>query len=523
MIGVNNLILNVGFSLIDVKYKVASELKISIDKIKSLTIIKQSIDARRKPNIKFVLNVGVELFDNIEFKFADKIIEYDNSIRVFDKKSTKYCPIIIGFGPSGMFSALMLSRMGLNPIVVEQGEDADSRIKAVEDFWSNRNLNKYSNVQFGEGGAGTFSDGKLNTNLSSKECKQVINELYYYGAPKEILYVSKAHIGTDNLRKIVVNIREDIIKNGGKVLFSTRLVDFEILENNLFKVNIENVKTGKIESIISDRLILAVGHSARDVFHLLKNKGVELKQKPFAMGVRIEQNQEDINTAQYGVGYDKRLPNADYKLVTHLENGRSVFTFCMCPGGFVVASSSNENEIVTNGMSNFKRDNSKANSAVLVNVKPEDFGSEDVLAGVYLQEKYERMAFELGGSNYNAPCECVETFCNDLEPKVNTSSTYRPSITPAKLKKCLPNFVYESLKTGLKELNRKMKNFAKDDNLLIGVETRSSCPLTIVRDDNYQTNISGIYPIGEGAGYAGGIVSSALDGIKLAEKIYSEL
>ena len=377
-------------------------------------------------------------------------------------------------------------------------------------------------MQYGEGGAGTFSDGKLNTNLNNEYCKIVTNEFYNFGAPKEITYINKPHIGSDNLKHVVKNIREHIISLGGKFMFSTKLKDLQIKNNKIQTVVLENVETAEIQTISADYVVLCVGHSARETFEMLYNKGVEIHQKPFAMGVRIEQKQSDINLSQYGVEKVDGLPNADYKLVTHLPNGRSVFTFCMCPGGQVVASSSNEGEIVTNGMSNFARDKENANSAVLVNVLPSDYGSDNPLAGLYYQANFERLAFELGGSNYNAPAESVGSFLFNKENKPKINATYNPNITLCKIEKCLPNFVTESLKLGLPELNKKLKNFAKNENLLVAIESRSSCPLTILRNENYESNLCGLYPVGEGAGYAGGIMSSAQDGIKVAEAIYKK-
>ena len=522
MISVENLKMNIGFNDYDIINVCAKKLNIKPKEILKYEIIRQSIDARRKPNVFYSLHVAVELSPSLEKRFEKLKVNIDHGILKFDRKRLKSKPIVVGFGPSGMFCALMLARMGLNPIVVEQGEAVDKREKTVNDFWNNRVLNEYSNVQFGEGGAGTFSDGKLNTNLSSKECKQILNEFVYFGAPNEILYISKPHIGSDNLKKIVKNIREEIISLGGKVLFSTRMKEILCDNEKVTGIELENVETGESFQLNTEHLILALGHSARKSFKHLKDINIELKQKPFAMGVRIEQKQEDINNIQYGKGYDKRLPSADYKLVAHLPNGRSVFTFCMCPGGYVVASSSNSGEIVTNGMSNFARDNEFANSALLVNVMPEDFGSDDVLAGIYMQEKYEKLAFECGGANYNAPCETIDSFVNNKAIDIKSSS-YKPGLTPCKLEKCLPKFVCDALKHGIVELNKKIMDFAKHDNLLIGIESRSSCPLTIVRNEEFQANIKGIYPIGEGAGYAGGIVSSALDGIKVAKSIYEKL
>ncbi len=522
MIKIDNIILKPNFKEQDIIKEIANKLQISTKYVENVEIIKSSIDARKKPNVKVVLCVAVTLKKEIENKYSNLKYTLDTSILSYEKKQVDKRPIVVGFGPSGMFCALSLARMGLNPIVIEQGKCVEERSKDVEEFWNNRVLNKYSNVQFGEGGAGTFSDGKLNTNLNNAYCKKVTNEFYHFGAPKEILFSAKPHIGSDKLQNIVRNIRNEIIFLGGEILFSHQFCDLKI-KNNVKLLSVKDIKTNSIKTFETKALFLALGHSARETFQLLYDFGFEIHQKPFAMGVRIEQKQEDVNISQYGENYDKSLPPADYKLVTHLKNGRSVFTFCMCPGGQVVASSSREGEIVTNGMSNFKRDKENANSAVLVNVVPEDYESSHPLAGIHFQEKYEKLCFKLGGKNYNAPAQTVGSFLGKKQEIKCVNSSYLPGVIFAELKNCLPDFVTESLKLGLVELNKKMQNFAKNENLLIAIESRSSCPLTILRDDNFESNFKGIYPIGEGAGYAGGIMSSAIDGIKASEMYFSTL
>lgn len=522
MIKLSNLKLNINFSQQDVKNKVCEALNIKQNNIKNIIYIKKSIDARKKPNIFYCLTVGVELSPNsLEEKINYPKMIIDNTGIEYKPLKTKQKTMVVGFGPSGMFVGLALAKMGLKPIIIEQGEQVEERIHSVQKFWNNGELNSFSNVQFGEGGAGTFSDGKLNTNLNNEYCKKVINELYLHGAPEQILYDSKPHIGSDKLTVVVKNIREHIKDLGGQVLFDTKLTEIKINENKVCGVVIKNVKNNNTEFVETDNLVLCLGHSARDSFKYIKQLGLKINPKPFAMGVRIEQKAENINQMQYGVNYDKNLPNADYKLVAHLPNGRSMFTFCMCPGGVVVASSSNQGEIVTNGMSYFARDNIYSNSALLVNITPQDYKSDDVLAGIYFQEKYEKLAYDLGGGNFSAPVESVGSF---LYNKQNSGEcSYSPKYKFSKLKNCLPDFVYESLKLGIKEFNKKYKYFAQDDDILVGVETRSSSPITILRDENYESNISGIYPCGEGAGYAGGIISSAQDGIKVAEAIYNKL
>lgn len=523
MIKLEQISLPIKFSDKDVFEQISKSLKISKDMIQSFEILKLSVDARKKPNIKFVASLGVKLSEKAEKKFSHLKYEKGSHLLEYEKKSTDEEIVVVGFGPSGMFAGLALAKMGLKPLIIEQGKMVDEREKDVEEFWKNRKLNKFSNVQFGEGGAGTFSDGKLNTNLNNDYCKSVIEELFFFGAPKEITYINKPHIGSDKLKSVVKNMREYIKTLGGQFMFSTKLSDIKIEDGKVVSIEVLNVETGEISSIRTDKLLLCVGHSARDVFVLLKEKGALLKQKPFAMGVRIEQKQSDINLSQYGAEKIDGLGNADYKLAVHLPNGRAVFTFCMCPGGEIVASSTDEGEIVTNGMSYFARDKENANSAVLVNIMPEDYGSDDPLAGIWYQARYERLAFELGGKNFNAPAETVGSFVYGKDTKTGIDFSYRPGITFSKIEKCLPEIVSQSLKEGLPLLNKKLENFARDENLLVAIESRSSCPLTIVRDENYESNIKGLFPVGEGAGFAGGIVSSAQDGIKVAESIYKNL
>ena len=498
------------------------------NEIESYEIIKESIDSRRKPNIFKNLNIAVAVKNKAINKIAKcNDVVVDHSGLCYDKiKFNGRSPIVVGFGPAGMFAGLALALAGFKPIVLEQGKSVDERQKDVDKFWNDRVLNKYSNIQFGEGGAGTFSDGKLASNVCNAYTKKVINEFILCGAPSEIFYSATPHIGSDKLREVVTNIRKKIEENGGKIIFNAHFDGFEIENNEITKAKYTDLQNGTTKILETNSIILAVGHSAVDVYKYLNENNCNLKQKPFAMGVRIEQKQADIDFSQYGK-IDKALPSANYKLVEHLENGRSVFTFCMCPGGYVLASSSEENTIVTNGMSNYSRDGENANSALLVNVTPEDYNSDDPLAGVDFQHKYERLAFELGGANYNAPAERVDDFLNGTKNNFKLDKsvrpTYRPNVTFANLRNCLPDFVYESLKMALPKLNKKIKNFAKDDNLLIGVESRSSAPVQIVRDENFMTNIVGLYACGEGSGYAGGITTSAQDGIKCSEKVMENL
>lgn len=520
----SELKVKIGYNKNDIFEAIKKKYHIFPDEILSYEIIKESIDSRKKPNIQIVLNVGIKVKKsayNKAKKLNDILVDRTglsyNKVNFSGKR-----PIVVGFGPSGIFAGLVLALSGFKPIILEQGKSVDERQKDIDKFWQGEKLNEFSNVQFGEGGAGTFSDGKLLSNVSNAYTKKVINEFVLCGAPKEILYAGNPHIGSDKLKDVVKNMRNKIISNGGEILFNTTFDSFETKCDKITKVNATNVLTGEKFVFKTDALILATGHSAKKVYEFLKDKNCKMKPKPFAMGVRIEGLQEDINKAQYGV-MQKGLSSANYKLVTHLSNGRSVFTFCMCPGGQVVASSSENETIVTNGMSNFARDGKNANSAVLVNVKPEDFSSDDVLAGMHFQQKYEKLAFELGGSNYHAPAERVEDFLKGEESPTKFSSkitpTYLPGIKIANLKKCLPDFVYKSLVEALPIFDKKIKNFADKDNLLIGVESRSSAPVQIERDENFMTNLSGLFVVGEGSGHAGGITSSGQDGIKCGEKV----
>lgn len=483
-------------------------------------IIKEGIDARKKPNVFYVINVAINVKDSAKnkIKMYEDVFPDHSGLR-YDECKSEVSPVVVGFGPSGMFCALALALAGLKPIVLEQGKCVEERERDIKRFWEMGKLNTHSNVQFGEGGAGTFSDGKLNTTLNNEYCKKVINEFILNGAPSEIFYKNKAHIGTDNLKTIVKNIREKIIKLGGKVIFNAKFDDFCLKNSKICEIFYKNLTNDKIYSLKTKKLVLAIGHSAIETFKLLKDKNVEMKQKPFAMGVRIEHKQSLINKAQYGSELVEGLPSADYKLVEHLPSGRSVFSFCMCPGGEVVASSSEEGTIVTNGMSEFARAKEHANSALLVNVNPCDYNKGDVLDGIYFQRQFEKLAFELGGKNYNAPCETVGSFLRDLKNLSANACSYRPNVKMCKIENCLPKFVVDSLREALPLFDKKIKGFAGDENLLIAPETRSSCPVQFVRGGNYVCTISGLYACGEGAGYAGGIVSSAVDGIKCAEAI----
>ncbi len=528
MLLITGLKLNIGYTERDLFCECKRKMRARDGEILSIHKIKEAIDARNKQNIQYVLNVAVEVKKSYKnFKhFQTTLVDYSGL--QYEKVSGQTRPVVVGFGASGMFCALALSIMGLKPIVLEQGKTVDERQRDVAEFWETGKLCKTSNVQFGEGGAGTFSDGKLNSNITNEICKKVINEFILAGAPKEIFYKSKPHIGSDNLVKVVKNIRRKIESLGGQVLFQHKFVDFSTDENQVKSVTAQSLTSGELIEFQTNVLALGVGHSAIDVFELLNKKGVVMQPKPFAMGVRIEHKQKDINLSQYGT-LDDRLPPADYKLVAHLENGRSVFTFCMCPGGQVVASSCEEETIVTNGMSNFARDLENANSAVLVNVSPDDFYNDNPLDGLYFQREWEHKAYILGGGNYCAPCEKVGDFLSGATKARDTNAdgakndvcapTYKPQVKYADLRECLPPFVADSLKLALPIFDKKIRGFASDNAIMTAIESRSSCPVQVTRNELAQASIAGLFPIGEGAGYAGGIITSAQDGVKSAEKI----
>ena len=520
---IDNIKIREDLRQVDIIKKACIKNKIDFNLVQDWQILKKSIDARNKNDIFYNYAVMLEVKKDIDKKHLSKNVSIitdeevsTNEIKVLRKSSRP--PIIIGAGPAGLFCALTLIDNGIKPIIVEQGKEVNKREQDVNLFFKEGILNTSSNVQFGEGGAGTFSDGKLTTNLHTPLCKKVIDEFIKFGAPDQIAYINKPHIGTDNLVKIVANMRNYIIQNGGKFLFSTKAVDFTTKEN---KINsLICIQDGQALELDTDTVILAIGHSSRDMFKTLYKKNVNIEQKNFSVGVRIEHKQEMINKAQYGTNTKLKLPPAEYKLAYHGEN-HSCYTFCMCPGGKVVASSSEENTIVTNGMSKFARDEENANSAILVNVTPNDLNSSDPLAGMYFQKELEEKAFTLGGKNYYAPIQRVEDFLNNKKSTFigEVKPSYKPGVTLSNLQEILPDFVIKTLKEGIIYFDSKLKGFGLPDSILTGVETRSSSPITIKRNEELMSNIEGLYPCGEGAGYAGGIVSAAVDGIKVGRAI----
>lgn len=526
MIRINNVKLKLNYSDADIRKAVTKELRVDENCIKCVSLFRRSIDARHKNDVHFIATLDVEtsiseskVLSKAKSKNAVSVEKYHYEIPF--KKNLNSRPVVVGFGPAGMFCALILSQAGQRPIVIERGDKVDVRTQKVNNFWTNAVLDTSSNVQFGEGGAGTFSDGKLNTGTKDSRSRNVLNEFVAHGAPEEILYNAKPHIGTDKLRETVKNIREDIIALGGEVRFNAKLTGLNYADGKIKSVVIEHNNCEEI--IETDNVVLAIGHSARDTFDMLKNTNIFMEQKPFAIGARIEHLQENINKAQYGnFANSPYIGAADYKMNIRSANGRGVFTFCMCPGGFVVASQSEENTIVTNGMSNFDRANVNSNAALLVNVNPNDFGSDDVLAGVEFQRQIERKAFLCGGSSYKAPIQRVGDFIKHIGSTRlgEVIPTYKPGVEFAQLDEYLPQYITDSMREGIIAMDRKLHGFAHPDAVLTGPETRSSSPVKITRDDTMQSvTLKGLYPCGEGAGYAGGIISAAVDGIKCAEQI----
>ena len=505
------------------QFEAAQLLRVNNSKIRQLRIVRRSVDARKKPDVKIIYTIDVAVDGN-----EKKILRQSGCKRASaapvsyykvpkTDKRLEQRPVVIGFGPAGMFAALILALAGQKPLVLERGEDAESRHARVQKFFETGELNTRSNVQFGEGGAGTFSDGKLNTGVNNPRIGWILEQFVKAGAREEILYDAKPHVGTDVLLNVVQNLRNRIISLGGEVRFNTQVTGLVMDGDRLV-----GLKTAAGDEIPCSHAVLAIGHSARDTFEMLEASGIPMEPKPFAMGVRIEQKQETVDLAQYGM-VNPVLPPADYKLVQHLEN-ETVYTFCMCPGGYVVAAASEEGRIVTNGMSYADRDGENANAALLVTVNPADFPYEGTLGGLKWQREIEEKAYALSGS-YRAPAQKVGDFLAGI-PSMEAGAvqpTYRPGVTWCDLRKVLPEKITAALKEALPQLDQKLRGFADPEGVLTAPETRSSSPVRILRDETRQSKIRGLYPTGEGAGYAGGIMSAAIDGIQTAEAILESL
>ena len=496
----------------------AKKLKVADRDIISIKINKRSIDARYKPDLYYIYEVDVKInnedkiLKSINNKDIFKVVDEKYEIDKLKNTNSNAKIVIVGSGPAGLFCAYVLSLAGIKPTIIERGEQVEKRIKTVDEFWKNGNLNTESNVQFGEGGAGTFSDGKLNTLVKDKfnRSKFILETFVKFGANEDILYDSKPHIGTDVLRKVIINMRKSIISLGGSFKFNTKLTNINIINNN-----IKSIEVNDNEIIACDNLILALGHSARDTFKMLYDKKIEMESKPFAVGVRIQHPQEMINLNQYG---RNNFNNASYKLTYKTNSGRGVYSFCMCPGGFVVNASSEQNMIAINGMSNYKRDEENANSAIVVTVNKSDFG-DNVFDGMKFQRNLESLVYKHGKGN--VPIQLYKDFKNNKISTYfgNVSNVMKGKFNFANINDILPKSICDALKEGIDYFDTKIKGFSSDDAILAAVESRTSSPVRIIRDENFESNIKGIYPIGEGAGYAGGIMSAAIDGMKIAESI----
>ncbi|WP_332404468.1 NAD(P)/FAD-dependent oxidoreductase [Vibrio metschnikovii] len=515
----------------ELREAIAKKLRIPAQQVLSFTLFKRGYDARKKNNIQLIYTLDVEVANEAELLAT---LSDDPHVRITPDMEYKFVaqapanlterPVVIGFGPCGLFAGLVLAQMGFKPIIVERGKEVRERTKDTFGFWRKRTLNPESNVQFGEGGAGTFSDGKLYSQVKDPHFygRKVTTEFVAAGAPEEIMYVSKPHIGTFKLVTMIEKMRATILELGGEIRFSTRVDDIHQQDGKIIGVTLSNG-----EVLHSRHVVLAVGHSARDTFEMLYQRGVYMEAKPFSVGFRIEHKQSMIDEARFGPSAGHPiLGAADYKLVHHCKNGRTVYSFCMCPGGTVVAATSEEGRVVTNGMSQYSRAERNANSAIVVGIDPERDYPGDPLAGIRFQRELESGAYQLGGANYDAPAQTIGDFLAGREP--NALGDVEPSFTPGikltDLSKALPAFAIEAIREAIPAFDRQIKGFASDDGLLTGVETRTSSPICIKRGKNFQSiNLQGFYPAGEGAGYAGGILSAGIDGIKVAEAVARDM
>ncbi len=515
-----NLALNPGEGDESLKGLLLARFSLAPGELAGFSVVRKAIDARKKPHIKFIYTIEFTLNDEAGFWRQH---QHDQDIEIIPTKKQPLFPqladerriMIVGMGPAGIFAGLRLLEYGLTPTILEQGRPVAERVKDIASFWHKGALNPESNVQFGEGGAGTFSDGKLTTRIRDTNTGYVLEKLVRFGAPSDILFLAKPHIGTDRLRRVIVNIRQHLEECGLVIRFQEKLTDIITGTGHLQAV----VINGRLEELC-DILLLAPGNSARATYAMLEQRGIRMEQKPFAVGVRVEHPQELINQIQYGSPAPALLPPADYALTWNdRRTGRSAYSFCMCPGGVVVAAASEEGGVVTNGMSNYLRNSPFANSALVVSVGKDDFPGNSPLAGVEFQRALERRAFIAGGGDYRAPAQNLVSFMGE-KGRRRLTSTYRPGVREADLSLVLPGYITDALRESIRSFDRKMRGFITAEATLTGVETRTSAPVRIVRGEDLQSlTLKGLYPVGEGAGYAGGIMSSALDGIRAADAI----
>lgn len=521
---VSNLSLEPGFGEADLRKKAARALGVKPEDIAALRILREAVDARKKSNVHYVITCGCMLADGLRPPRHEEKVEGKPYVFPFRNMRSAKPPVVVGSGPAGIFCALSLAEAGLSPILIEQGAPVEQRIRDVDHFFATGDLDTSSNVQFGEGGAGTFSDGKLTTGTRDERQRYVLETYVREGAPEDILYLAKPHIGTDKLREVAVRMRARLTSLGGTTRFLTRLVGLGIQGGAVVSARLQGPNGP--EEIETDQVVIAPGNGARATFRMLHEAGVVLEAKNFAVGVRIEQLQKNIDVAQYGTMADfKALPAADYKVTYRASTGRPVFSFCVCPGGYVVAGASGMDEVVTNGMSYYARDGANINGALIVGVTPADFPVAGPLGGIAYQKRIEEAAYESGAGGFTAPVQLVGDF---LAGKMSTAfgdvhPTYRPNVRFAQMTDIFPDYITESLRQALPEFGRRIRGFDAPDAVLTAAETRTSSPVRIVRSENGMASIRGLFPCGEGAGYAGGIMSAAVDGIRCAEKVCEDL